>query len=83
MEDSVERGFPQHLVRAIENLHVDNESTVGIANLKYKIAEIRCSERHGCPLSLTLINIYIGEVVHEWKVNTNNCFKINDIIVDT
>lgn len=70
------RGIPSHLIRAIQSLYLNN--TIQIKTFQNDVVEINQGVRQGCPLSPTLFNLYLDEVMKIWLNDLNN-FKINEI----
>lgn len=80
-----QKGIPQHLISAIKSLYVENKIRIGITSMKRKniTTTINKGVRQGCPLSPSLFNIYIDEIVTKWQMDIKEHFKINNKLLDT
>ena len=76
-------GIPEDLIAAIQSLYENNKIVVEITNSKYQSSEINNGVRQGCPLSPALFNVFIDEIVEQWKLQLRYNFKMNNTNIDT
>lgn len=77
-------GIPQHLIYAIKSMY-------GNTKIKIKMNNIISSEskiinqgvKQGCPMSPTLFNIYINNVIKTWEAELTTHFKIDNLPLNT
>lgn len=72
------KGIPSHLIRVIQSLYLNNTIQLKTSR-NNKMAEINQGVRQGCPLSPTLFNLYMDEVIRIWLNEISLDFKLNDI----
>jgi len=74
--------IPDTLLKAIVDIYTQNKIVIKCSNKLSKPVEINKGVHQGCPLSPTLFNIYLGEVITKWQnqditrmklTKTSNC----------
>jgi hypothetical protein len=65
------RGYPRHLICAIKSLYQNITITLDMEGRYSKDIKIYQGVRQGCSLSPTLFNIYLDDVIREWKTRSN------------
>lgn len=71
------RGIPLHLIQVIKSIYA---KTMNRISIKGKLSEefmINKGVRQGCSLSPSLFNIYIDDILREWKKCTNDGISLN------
>jgi len=61
------RHIPDTLLKAIVNIYTKNKISIKFNNKLSKSVEINKGVRQGCPLSPTLFNIYLDEILIKWQ----------------
>ena len=65
-----EMGVPKHLIYVIRNIYVDTKIKIKINDtVSSESREINQGVKQGCPMSPTLINIYINVITKIGKMN--------------
>jgi hypothetical protein len=64
------RGYPRHLVCAIKSLHQNTTIITDMEGRYSKDIKINQGVRQGCSLSASLFNIYLDDVLREWKTRS-------------
>lgn len=78
------KGFPQHLIRAVQSLYMETKIQINSGRKQIEATrETTQGVRQGCPLSPTLFNLYIDEVVTEWQTVLNCNYFIGDTPLNT
>ena len=77
----MKKGYPQHLVAAIAGAYANSSITVLVGNNKNtgKI-ETNKGVRQGCPMSPTLFNIYVDEILNIWNQQVDSGIQLCDFI---
>ena len=80
-----QKGIPQHLISTIKSLYVENKIIIETKTMKRNklTATINKGVRQGCPLSPSLFNLYIDEIVTRWQMDLKKHFKIGNTSLDT
>ncbi len=60
-------GYPQKLVEAIKNLYKNSTIVIKVGINETDKILINKGVRQGCPVSLILFNIYIDDIIQNWK----------------
>ena len=55
------------LLQAVVDIHTQNKILVKLNSILSKLAKINTGICQGCPLSLTLSNMYLDEIVTTWQ----------------
>jgi hypothetical protein len=79
-------GFLDHIVKTVQSLYINTtiETNKG-TSLGSKEIYINQGVKQGCPVSRTLFNIFINEVIRQWQqvltedLKIGNSFKYNPI----
>ena len=77
-------GIPQHLIRSIQSLYINNKIKIRCGNLTsedYRM--ISQGVRQGCPLSPVLFNIYIDHRVKTWQEHLAHKFRLQHTTPNT
>ena len=61
------RHIPDTLLKAIVDIYTQNKILIKFNNKLSKPVEINKAVRQRCPLSPTLFNIYLEEIVNKWQ----------------
>ena len=64
------RHIPGTMLKAIVDIYTQNKILIKFNNKLTKPAEISKEVRQGCPLSPTLFNIYLDEIITKWQKKT-------------
>jgi len=59
--------IPDALLKAIVDIYTQNKILIKFSNKLSKRIEINKGVRQGCPLSPTLFNIYLDEIITKWQ----------------
>ena len=54
-------------MEAILDIYTQNKILIKFNNKLTKLVEINKGVRHGCPLSRTLFNMYLDEIITKWQ----------------
>jgi transcription initiation factor TFIIIB Brf1 subunit/transcription initiation factor TFIIB len=60
------RNIPDTLLKAIVDIHTQNKISIKFSSRPSNLAEIN-RVREGCPLSRTLFNMYLDEIITKWQ----------------
>ena len=61
------RHIPDTLLKAVVDIYTQNKILITFNNKLSKPAEINKGVRQSCPLSSTLFNIYLDEIITKWQ----------------
>jgi transcription initiation factor TFIIIB Brf1 subunit/transcription initiation factor TFIIB len=61
------RHTPDTMLKAVVDIYTQNEILIKFNNKVSKQTEINKRVRQGCPLSPTLFNIYLDELITKWQ----------------
>jgi hypothetical protein len=80
----IKRGFPQHLIRAVQSLFHETQIIIKREGEKDdKKISINQGVRQGCPLSPTLFSLYIDGIIRRWQIELKDKFYINNTEINT
>jgi sorting nexin-29 len=65
------RGYPRHLICAIKSLYQNTTIILDMNGRYSKDISTNQGVRQGCSLSPNLFNIYLDDVIREWKTRSN------------
>lgn len=71
------RGYPEHLINTIKSLYEETKIVINTGSVRTEEISINQGVRQGCSLSPTLFNIYIDDLVREWKTIVSTGIKLN------
>lgn len=71
------RGYPLHLIEVIKSLYHKTSINLQVGNKMLEELEVNRGVRQGCSLSPTLFNIYIDNILREWKSLSKPSIWIN------
>jgi hypothetical protein len=78
------KGFPDHIVKTVQSLYINtrikSDKRILISN---KEIHINQEVKQGCPMSPTLFNIFIDEVIRQWQDVSIKDFKIGNTVLNT
>ena len=75
-EIMLEKGYPKHLVTVITELYADTSVLLSVKGQSEREFVINKGVRQGCPLSPTLFNIYLDELMSTWQQGVDSGVKI-------
>lgn len=73
-----ERGYPHHLIKSIQSLYEETKIVIKADEKKSEEILINQGVRQGCSLSPTLFNIYIDDIMKQWKMLTHKGLRLNN-----
>jgi hypothetical protein len=80
----IKRGFPKHLIRAVQSLYHENQTIIEREGEKDdKKISINQGVRQGCPLPPTLFSLYTDDIIRRWQIELKDKFCINNIEINT
>ncbi|KAJ4429720.1 hypothetical protein ANN_21924 [Periplaneta americana] len=71
------KGYPPHLIEIIKCLYADTKIIINTGTSKTEEIRINQGFRQGCSLSPSLFNIYLDDLIKEWKMEVNPGIKIS------
>jgi hypothetical protein len=61
-------GFPDHIGRTVQSLYVNTRIKIDKGpSVSNREIHINQGEKQGCPLSPTVVNIFIDDVIRQWQ----------------
>jgi retron-type reverse transcriptase len=78
------KGFPDHIVKTVQSLYINKRIKIdkGTSVSSTEI-QINRGVKQGCPMSPTLVNIFIDEVIRQWQDVLIRDFKIGNTVLNT
>jgi hypothetical protein len=78
------KGFPDHTVKTVQSLYINTRiKIVKGTSVSNKEIHIHQGVKQGCPMSPTLFNIFIDEVIRQWQDVLIKDFKIGNTVLNT
>jgi hypothetical protein len=77
------KGFPDSILKTVQSLYIDTRIKIdkGISDSNMEI-HINQGVKQGCPVSPTLFNIFIDEVIRQWQDVLIKDFKIGNTVLN-
>jgi hypothetical protein len=70
------RQIPDTLTRAKLDVYTQNKIMIKFYYKNSKLVKINKGVRQGCPLSITLFNIYLDEIITKWQTHDKIGIKL-------
>jgi hypothetical protein len=78
------KGFPDHIIKTVQSLYIDKRiKTDKGTSVSSKEIHINQGVKHGCPMSPTLVNIFIDKVIRQWQDVLIKDFKTGNTVLNT
>jgi retron-type reverse transcriptase len=78
------KGFPDHIVKTVQSLYINKRIKIDKGtSVSSKEIQINQGVKQGSPMSPTLINIFIDEVIRQWQDVLIKGFKIGNAVLNT
>jgi retron-type reverse transcriptase len=79
----INKGFPDHIVKTVQSLYVNTIKIDKGTSVSNKEIHINQGVKQGYPMSPTLFNIFIEEVITQWQDVLIKDFKIGNTVLNT
>jgi hypothetical protein len=78
------KGFPDHKVKTVQSLYINKRMQIDKGtSVSSKEIQINQGVKQGCPVSPTLVKIFIDEVIRQWQDILIKGFKICNTALNT
>lgn len=76
------QGYPAHIVNVMKTMYEGSKIIINTGRKKTEEIPINKGVRQGCPISPTLFNIYINDIIQKWKliIKKGICITENDYL---
>ncbi len=74
--------YPAHIVNVMKTMYEGSKIIIKTGRKKTEEIPINKGVRQGCPISPTLFNIYINDIIQKWKliIKKGICITENDYL---